>query len=199
MRFSVQTWFYLLTDKHTFCTWTHESSVLSWSGSNTVRLFKLMVKSLKTHQWCNDMDVCMELIMSTKLKETWHTKFLQELKCFSTDSYYLCVLQSLSRLCVSVTITKCFCLWQAEVFILTSVEWTAPVRFCSVVCHPSTPTGCVLSPSPHSTAGQLLVRPRSSSINYIIRRDDSYTYVLSTQQNDVFPPEGSEELEVSLF
>lgn len=106
MRFSVQTWFYLLTDKHTFCTWTHESSVLSWSGSNTVRLFKLMVNSLKTHQWCNDMDVCMELIMSTKLKETWHTKFLQELKCFSTDSYYLCVLQSLSRLCVSVRITK---------------------------------------------------------------------------------------------
>lgn len=119
MRFSVQTWFYLLTDKHTFCTWTHESSVLSWSGSNTVRLFKLMVNSLKTHQWCNDMDVCMELIMSTKLQETWHTKFLQELKCFSTDSYYLCVLQSLSRLCVSVTITKCFCLWQAEVFVLT--------------------------------------------------------------------------------
>lgn len=74
MRFSVQTWFYLLTDKHTFCTWTHESSVLSWSGSNTVRLFKLMVNSLKTHQWCNDMDVCMELIMSTKLKETWHTR-----------------------------------------------------------------------------------------------------------------------------
>lgn len=74
MRFSVQTWFYLLTDKHTFCTWTHESSVLSWSGSNTVRLFKLMVNSLKTHQWCNDMDVCMELIMSTKLQETWHTR-----------------------------------------------------------------------------------------------------------------------------